>query len=50
MEGGSVVDVMETTAMNTEAQVVTEQWFDLSMSAPITLSLLWEKLGLLSDF
>jgi hypothetical protein len=49
MEGGRVVDVMETTTMNTEIQVVTERWFDLLMSAPITVSLLWEKIGFLSD-
>jgi hypothetical protein len=29
MEGGRVVNVMETTAMNTEIQVVTERRFDL---------------------
>ncbi len=49
MEGGRVVDVMETEAMNTEIQVVTEQRFDLSMSAPITVSSLREKLGFPSN-
>jgi hypothetical protein len=35
--------------MNGEIQQVTEQRFDLSMSATITMPFLWEKLGFLSD-
>jgi hypothetical protein len=40
MEGTEVVDIVETKEMNTEIQQVTEQRFDLSMSASITMSLL----------
>jgi hypothetical protein len=49
MEGSSVVDITDTKEMNKEIQQVTEQRFDLSMSVPITMSLLQEKLGFLSD-
>jgi hypothetical protein len=37
-EQGKIVDIYETQAMNTEIQEVTEQRFDLSMSAPITMT------------
>ncbi len=37
MEGYSVVDITDTKEMNAEIQQVTEQCFDLSMSAPITV-------------
>jgi hypothetical protein len=49
MEQGEVVDIYETEAMNLEIQVMTEQRFDLSMSAPITMTLLCDRLGILSD-
>jgi hypothetical protein len=49
MEDGEVVDITETEEMNREIQAVTEKRFDLSMSAPITMSSLREKLGFLSD-
>jgi hypothetical protein len=49
MEGGIVIDIMETEAMNTESQVVTNQQLDLLMSTPTTVSLLQEKLGFLPD-
>ncbi len=49
MEGYSVVDITNTKEMNAEIQQVTEQRFDLSMSVPITVSSLREKLGFLSD-
>jgi hypothetical protein len=49
MENGEVVDIYETKAMNSEIQVTTEQRFDLSMSAPITMTSLWDRLGFLSD-
>jgi hypothetical protein len=49
MENGEVIDIMETEEMNKEIQEVTEKRYDLSMSTPITMSLLWEKLGFLSD-
>ncbi len=49
MEGSSVVDITNTKEMNAEIQQVTEQRFDLSMSAPIMVSSLQEKLGFLSD-
>ncbi len=35
--------------MNPEIQVTTEQQFDLSMSAPITMTSLRDRLGFLSD-
>ncbi len=43
------MDITDTEEMNAEIQRVTEQRFDLSISAPITMLLLWEKLGFLSD-
>ncbi len=49
MEDGEVIDITETEEMNKEIQDVTEKRFDLSMSAPITMSSLHEKLGFLSD-
>jgi hypothetical protein len=49
MEGLQLVDIKDTNKMNAEIQQVTEQRFDLSMSATITMSSLWEKLGFLSD-
>jgi hypothetical protein len=49
MEGSSVVNVTDTKEMNAEIQQVTEQRFDLSMSTPITMSSLREKLGFLLD-
>jgi hypothetical protein len=49
MEDGEVVDITETEEMNKEIQDVTEKQFDLSMSAPIMMSLLCAKLGFLSD-
>jgi hypothetical protein len=48
MEGTEVVDIVETEEMNAEIQRVTEQRFDLSMSASITMSSLQEKVGFLS--
>jgi hypothetical protein len=38
MEGFNVVDITDTKEMNVEIQQVTEQRFDLSMSALITMS------------
>jgi hypothetical protein len=49
MENREVIDITETEEMNKEIQEVTEKRFDLSMSAPITMSLLKEKLGFLSN-
>jgi hypothetical protein len=49
MEDSEVVDITETEEMNKEIQDVTEKQFDLSMSAPITMSSLCAKLGFLSD-
>jgi hypothetical protein len=40
MENGEVIDITETEEMNKEIQEVIETRFDLSMSAPITMSLL----------
>jgi hypothetical protein len=40
MENGEVIDITEMEEMNKEIQEVTEKRFDLSMSAPITMSLL----------
>ncbi len=40
MENGEVIDITETEEMNKEILEVTEKRFDLSMSAPITMSLL----------
>ncbi len=44
-----MVDITTTDEMNREIQNVTEKWFDLSMSAPITMSSLRTRLGFLSD-
>ena len=49
MENGHVIDIQEVDKMNREIQVTTEKCFDLSMSAPITMSSLREHLGFLSD-
>jgi hypothetical protein len=49
MEDREVINITETEEMNKEIQEVTEKRFDLSMSASITMSLLHEKLGFLSD-
>jgi hypothetical protein len=49
MEDGAVIDITDTEEMNREIQEVTERRFNLSMSAPITMSLLRTKLGFLSD-
>jgi hypothetical protein len=48
-EQGEVVDIYKTKAMNLEIQITTEQRFDLSMSAPITMTSLWDCLGFFSD-
>jgi hypothetical protein len=49
MEDGEVINITETEEMNKEIQDVTEKRFDLSMIAPITMTLLCKKLGFLSD-
>jgi hypothetical protein len=49
MENGQVIDIYEAEEMNREIQVTTEKCFDLSMSAPITMSSLRECLGFSSD-
>jgi len=49
VENGIVVDISTTDEMNREIQAVTEKRFDLSMSAPITMSSLRTRLGFLSD-
>jgi hypothetical protein len=49
MEDREVIDITETEEMNKKIQEVTEKRFDLLMSAPITMSLLREKLGFLSN-
>jgi hypothetical protein len=49
MEQGEVVDIYETEAMNLEIQVTTERRFNLSMSAPITMTSLRDHLEFLSD-
>jgi hypothetical protein len=49
VENGIVVDVTATDEMNREIQTVTEKRFDLSVSAPITMSSLRTRLGFLSD-
>ncbi len=49
MEHGKVVDIYETEAMSRKIQVTTEQRFDLSMSAPITMTSLRDRLGILFD-
>ena len=48
-ENGQVVDITDTDEMNKEIQTVTEKRFDLSTSAPITMSSLRLWLGFLSD-
>ncbi len=49
MEGLQLVNIKDIEEMNAEIQRVTEQHFDLSMSATITMSSLWKKLGFLLD-
>jgi hypothetical protein len=49
MEHGEIVDIYETEAMNLEIQVTMEQRFDLSMSAPITMTSLRNRLRFLSN-
>jgi hypothetical protein len=49
MEQGEVINIYETDAMNLEIQTATEQQFNLSMSAPITMISLRDRLGFLSD-
>jgi hypothetical protein len=49
MEGLQLVDIKDTEEMNTEIQRVTEQHFNLSMSATNTMSSLQEQLGFLLD-
>ncbi len=49
IEHGEVVDIYKTKAMNIEIKVTTEQRFGLSMSAPITMTSLRDRLGFLSD-
>jgi hypothetical protein len=49
IENREVINITETKEMNKEIQEVTEKRFDLSMSTPITMSSLQEKLGFLSD-
>jgi hypothetical protein len=46
---GTTVDILDMDAMNKEIQTVMEQRFDLSMSAPITMSSLRSRLGFLSN-
>jgi hypothetical protein len=46
---GEVVDIYKTDAMNLEIQTTMEQQFDLSMSTPITMTSLRDRLGFLSD-
>jgi hypothetical protein len=43
------VDILDTDVMNKEIQMVMEQWFDLLMSAPITMSSLRSWLSFLSN-
>ena len=49
MEQGEVINIYKTKAMHLEIQVTTEQRFNLSMSAPITMTSLQDSLGVLSD-
>jgi hypothetical protein len=49
MENGQVIDIYKVEEMNREIQVTTEKRFNLSMSAPITMSSLRKRLGFLSD-
>ncbi len=48
-EQGEIVTISETIAMNTEIQEVTEKRFELSTSAPITMTSLRKRLCFLSD-
>ncbi len=45
MEQGEVINIYKTKAMHLEIQVTTEQRFNLSMSAPITMTTLRDSLG-----
>ncbi|KAL3795721.1 hypothetical protein ACHAW5_004491 [Stephanodiscus triporus] len=49
VEDGQVINITAINEMNWEIQTVTEKRFDLSMSAPITMSSLCRRLGFLSD-
>jgi hypothetical protein len=49
MEQGEVIDIYDEEEMNQEIQVTMEKRFDLSMSAPITMTSLRERLWFLSD-
>ncbi|KAL3785756.1 hypothetical protein ACHAW5_003598 [Stephanodiscus triporus] len=49
VENGVVVDITNTEEMNKDIQTVTETRFDLSMSAPISMSSLQQRLGFLFD-
>jgi hypothetical protein len=49
IKDGQVIDIHNTVAINTQIQNVMEQRFNLSMSAPITMSLLRDQLGFLSE-
>ncbi len=49
LENGLMVNVTAMDEMNREIQTVTEKRFNLSMSAPIKMSSLRERLGFLSN-
>ncbi len=49
MEHGEVANIYKTEAMNRKIQVTMEQRFNLSMSAPITMTSLRDRLGFLSN-
>jgi hypothetical protein len=49
IEHGEVVNIYKTEATNREIQVTMEQGFNLSMSAPITMTSLCDRLGFLSN-
>jgi hypothetical protein len=49
MEQGEVIDIYDAEEMNQEIQVTMEKRFDLSMSAPITMTSLRERLGFSLD-
>ncbi len=49
MEQGEVIDIYDVEVMNQEIQVTMEKHFNLSMSAPITMTSLQERLGFLLD-
>jgi hypothetical protein len=49
MEHGQVIDIYEAEETNRKIQVMMERRFDLSRSAPITMTSLRERLGFLSD-